>query len=100
MRAPHQGNIGMSELDGGLRAMTLDEQKQKRKRNGRCPTCGEVQTHIAGLWKKWLLMPQVNNIYLIFLDLTLIMWISSQITFHPIITNDLISLNLKNDNRP
>lgn len=48
----------MPELDGGLRIMSLDEAKAKRKSKGLCPTCGEVRTHKPGIWKA--MMPEVR----------------------------------------
>ena len=45
--------MNVPQLDGGLRVMTLDEQREKRKKKGLCMTCGEVRTHKPGLWKAW-----------------------------------------------
>lgn len=55
---PHQGDIAVPQLDGGLRVMTLDEQREQRKKKGLCTTCGEVQTHKNGIWKS--MMPEVS----------------------------------------
>ena len=51
-------NVPRLSISGGVGVMTLDEQKDKRKKIGLCATCGEVQTHKPGLWKAW--MPDVS----------------------------------------
>lgn len=56
---PHQGDMGVPGLDGGLRPMTIEEQKEQRKKKGLCVTCGDVQTHKRGIWKS--MMPQVSR---------------------------------------
>ena len=53
--------MNVPQLDGGLRVMTLDEQREKRKKVGLCVTCGEVRTHKPGLWKAW--MPDVSSFF-------------------------------------
>jgi len=48
-------DVGRAQLEGGLRVMSMDELREKRKKTGICQTCGETRTHKHGIWKS--LMP-------------------------------------------
>jgi len=48
------GDVVVSRPEGGVSVKTSDEQREKRKKKGRCPTCGEVRTHKRGPRRIWI----------------------------------------------